>query len=150
MNIKEILQEMDELVLDTGVLIEYYRNNQAIVNLLDKYIFYPESKITLFGHNLLKSEIYYIRCRKFGIESAKEYIKHLERVMVTIGEQWLFEQAGRIKCKFPIALSDCYSISLGMLRECPVFFMPEDEIDENTVEKINSEFGAGILVLDDV
>ncbi|TFG18807.1 MAG: hypothetical protein EU530_08135 [Promethearchaeota archaeon] len=150
MNLEKVLLKIDELVLDTGVIIEYFMNHQSLGILLDKHIFHPESKITLYGHNLLKSELYYVRCRKHGRESAAKFIKHIDRVMVTIGDQWLFEQAGKIKCLFPIALSDCYSISLGLLRECPVLFMPEYEIDKKTVEGINSEFGARIIVVQDL
>ena len=145
MDLKQILQETKDLVLDTGVLIEYFKNqDQELIELLDEYVFEPDSKISLYGHNLLKCEVYYIKCRKIGIEPAREYVKRLEQIMITISDKWIFEQAGRIKCKYPIALSDCFSMSLSILRECPVFFMPEKELTNDIVDRLNSELGAKI------
>jgi len=48
---------------------------------------------------------------------------------------WLFKRAANIKCRYPIAISDCFSISLAILQECPVFFLPEYELSKDTAEK---------------
>jgi hypothetical protein len=122
--------------------------NREINSLLEEYIFTQESKITLYGHNLIKSELYYIVCREKGINKAEAVLKELKGIMNTISDTWLFKKAGNIKCSYPIAISDCYSISLAILQECPVFFLPEYELSEETVSQIKKVYNAKIeLVL---
>jgi hypothetical protein len=44
-------------------------------------VFNEASNITLYGHNLLKTEIYYIVCRKKGITEAKNILNKVESVI---------------------------------------------------------------------
>ena len=65
MSIKQILIDTPNLVLDTSVLLGYFMNEARDINsLLDEYIFTQESKIILYGHNLIKSELFYNLSRK--------------------------------------------------------------------------------------
>ena len=145
MSIENVLRETRSLILDTSVLIGYFIEEQlSIINLLDDYIFNENSSITLYGHNLLKTELYYIICRKKGSNEAKDILKKVENVTNIISESWLFEKAGQIKCKYPIAFSDCFSISLGIFQDCPIFFLKEKELSEGIVNKINEEFKSKI------
>ncbi|KKL54688.1 hypothetical protein LCGC14_2262900 [marine sediment metagenome] len=59
----------------------------------------------------------------------------------------LFEKAINIKCSYLLAISDCYSISILILQECPVFFLPEDELTGDAMGKINKEYKANIYVV---
>lgn len=146
--LEKIFEKSKAVVLDSGVLLEYFKlKNQPLNRILNKFIFHPESKITLYGHHLLKSEIYYIICRYYGENQATETLNHIDEVMVTISEKWIYELAGKIKCNYPISLPDCYSISLGILHQCPIFFMPERELPEERIKKINQEFGGRITSL---
>ncbi|KKK44990.1 hypothetical protein LCGC14_2460730 [marine sediment metagenome] len=145
MNIKQILSETNILILDTGVLLGYFMNEDLEINfLLEEHVFTQESKIILYGHNLIKTELFYITCREKGITEAKTVLKKIENIMNILSDTWLFEKAANIKCSYPLAISDCYSISLSILQECPVFFLPEDELSEDTIEKINKEYKANI------
>ena len=113
MTIETVLKETTNLILDTSVLIGYFsEENLSITPLLDTYVFSEASNITLYGHNLLKTEIYYITCRKKGITEAKNILNKVESIINIIGESWLFEKAGQIKCKYSIAFSDCFSLDL--------------------------------------
>ncbi|GAJ21112.1 unnamed protein product, partial [marine sediment metagenome] len=140
-----ILIDTPNLVLDTSVLLGYLMSEARDINsLLETYVFTQESKIILYGHNLIKSEIFYITCREKGMTEADIVLKKTEGIMNTISDTWLFKKAANIKCKYPIAISDCYSISLAILQECPVFFLPELELSREIVDKINREYNAKI------
>lgn len=148
MSIKKILRETQNLVLDTSVLIGYLMDEKlSIIPLLDEYIFNENSSLTLHGHNILKSEIYYIFCREKGISEAENVINKIENVINIITESWLFEKAGQIKCKYPIALSDCFSISLGLFQDCPIFFLEERELSDGIVDNLNNEFKCKIYIV---
>ena len=145
MSIEQILIDTSNLVLDTSVLLGYFMDETREINsLLEEYVFTQESKITLYGHNLIKSELYYITCREKGIDEAEVVLKKLKGIMNTISDTWLFKKAANIKCSYPIAISDCYSISLAFLQECPVFFLPEYELPEETVNQINKAYNVKI------
>ena len=148
MSIEKILSQTSNLVLDTSVLIGYFMDEKlSIIPLLDEYLFNKNSSLTFYGHNLLKSEIYYIICRKKGSIEAKNVLNKIENVMNIISESWLFKKVGQIKCEYPIAFSDCFSISLGIFLNCPVFFLKERELSEDVVNKINEEFNARIYIV---
>ncbi len=148
MSIEKVLGETSNLILDTSVLIGYFMEEQlSIITLLDEYIFNESSSITLYGHNLLKTEVYCIVCRKKGSNEAKDILKKIENVTNIISESWLFEKAGQIKCKYPIAFSDCFSISLGHFQDCPIFFLEERELSEEIVKKVNEEFNTKIYIV---
>ena len=110
-------------------------------------MFNEASNITLYGHNLLKTEIYYITCRKNGMTEAKNILNKVESVINIIGESWLFEKAGQIKCKYSIAISDCFSLSLAYFQDCPVFFLKERELSEEMIKKINKDFNIKIHIV---
>ena len=140
MSIKHILIDTPNLVLDTSVLLGYFMNETRDINsLLEEYVFTQESKIILYGHNLIKSGLFYITCREKGMTEAKMVLKKTEGIMNSVSDTWLFKKAANIKCRYPIAISDCYSISLAILQECPLFFLPEVELSREIVEKINRE-----------
>ncbi|MHA1190917.1 MAG: PIN domain-containing protein [Promethearchaeota archaeon] len=148
MSVKQILIDTPNLVLDTSVLLGYFMSESRDINsLLEEFIFTQESKIILYGHNLIKSELFYITCREKGMIEAELVLKKTEGIMNTISDTWLFKKAANIKCRYPIAISDCYSISLAILQECPVFFLPEAELSREIVDKINREYDAKIKIV---
>ncbi|MHA1337804.1 MAG: PIN domain-containing protein [Promethearchaeota archaeon] len=148
MSIEKIINQTNNLILDSSVLIGYFMDEKlSIIPLLDKYIFNENSSITLYGHNLLKAEVYYIICRKKNSSEASKVLNNIEKIMCIISELWLFKKAAQIKCKYPIAISDCFSISLGIFQNCPIFFLEERELSEDIVNKINKEFNARIYIV---
>ncbi len=148
MSIRQILINTPNLVLDTSVLLGYFISEARDINsLLEEYLFTQESKIVLYGHNLIKSELFYITCREISMTEAEMVLKKTESIMNTIGDTWLFKKAANIKCRYPIAISDCYSISLAILQECPVFFLPEVELSREIVNQINKEYNAKIHIV---
>ena len=143
--IKEILNETTSLILDTSILLCYFMDEiQEVNSILENYVFTSNSNITLYGHSLIKTELFYITCRLKGNEEAEHLVRKLESIMNTINDNWLYRKAASIKCKFPIAISDCYSIALAMLQDCPVFFLPEKELKAEMIKEISMEFNAKI------
>ncbi len=148
MNTKQILSEAYNLILDTSVLLGYFMNEgQEINSLLEEYVFTQESKIILYGHNLIKTELLYIICREKDMNDAEMVLKKIENIMNFISDTWLFKKAADIKCRYPLAISDCFSISLSLLQECPVLFLPEYELSRDTIEKINKEYHSKIHLI---
>jgi predicted nucleic acid-binding protein len=115
-----------------------------INSILEDYIFKLDSKITLYGHSLIKAELFYITFRLKGLREAENLVKRLENIMNTISDIWLYKKAASIKCKYPIAISDCFSISLAILQDCPVFFLTEKELSGELIEKINKDYNVKI------
>jgi len=145
---KQILNETKILILDTSVLLCYFIDEIQDINaLLEQYIFKPDSKITLYGHNLIKAELFYITCRLKGINEAVDLLNNLEKIMNSINDSWIYKKAANIKCKFPIAISDCFSIALANLLDCPVFFLPEQELQAKLIENINNTFNTEIHLI---
>ena len=149
MEIENILKKEKDLVLDTGILISYFTGEKpSIISFLDRFIFSEKSYINLHGNQLLKSEIYYIICRMKGIEKAKEVNNKVEEIINIISETNLFEIAAQIKCKYPIAIADCYSIATGIFKNCPIFFLKEEELSDKRIKKIDNEFNSRIYILE--
>lgn len=143
--IKQILDETHNVVLDTSVLLCYFMDEiQDINSILEEYIFTLDSRITLYGHNLIKTELFYITCRLKGMSEAENLVKRLENILNTISDIWLYKKAASIKCKYPIAISDCFSISLAILEDCPVFFLQEKELPGELIEKIKKDYNVKI------
>ncbi|MFW9875442.1 MAG: PIN domain-containing protein [Candidatus Thorarchaeota archaeon] len=148
MSIEKILSETTKLILDTSVLLGYLMNEDREINaLLEAYIFTQESKITLYGHNLIKTELFYITCREKGINEAEMVLEKIESVITSLSDTWIYKKAASIKCRYPIAISDCFSVSLAILQECPVIFLPEYELSIEIAEKISKEYNVKIHIV---
>jgi len=146
--IQEILGESKELILDSGVLIAYFTDeNIPIVPLLDEYIFNEASSVLLYGHNVMKTELYYIICRKKNYIEATRILEQVDKSINIISEKWLFEKAGQIKCRYSISIADCFSISLGILKGCPILFLGEEELPKDVVNDINKDFNAKVQII---
>ncbi len=149
MNVKEIIISSNKIVLDTGVLIEYFKADQnKIKHILRETLFNENSNTKIYMNYIIKSEIYYILCRALGKQKAIELLDEIESFFLFEESKKIYELAGQIKCKFPISLADCYSIATGLVQDCPIFFMKEEELSENMVRRINHEFKAKIYIID--
>lgn len=113
------------IVLDTGVMVEILEDKQK----------------TLFNHiisglmrayitSLSLTELQYVMCRKLGSSEAGNVME--EFISSNLVMPLEIEGTGRIaadlKCKFPIAIADCYSLALGKQLGLPVYMRKEKEI----------------------
>lgn len=145
---KSIIEGTEEIILDTGIYIEYFQAEESELKKdLRELLFQEDSKIRLQGHYLLKSEIYYIMCRSLGRERAEDLIEEIEEFINFIDSGFLYRIVGQIKCKYHIVLSDCYSIAVGVFQKCPVLFLKEKELSDEIVNDINEEFNVEIHIL---
>ena len=145
---KSIIEGTEEIILDTGIYIEYFQAEESELKKdLRELLFQEDSKIRLQGHYLLKSEIYYIMCRSLGRERAEDLIEEIEEFINFIDCGFLYRIVGQIKCKYHIVLSDCYSIAVGVFQKCPVLFLKEKELSDEIVNDINEEFNVEIHIL---
>ena len=118
---------MSRVVVDTGAWIEFFtgsRSGEKLMNLI--------KGVDVYVPALVVAEIFYVLCRKVGEERALEIVKAFigSNVKVVSGVD-LFIEAGRVKCKVPIALADCSVLALAsMVNGRAVFWRREKEIKE--------------------
>jgi len=144
----EIFKDYNDIVIDTGIFIEYFKQGEReLKKTLREQLFSETSEITINGHYFIKAELYYIMCRKIGKVKAEKIIKDIEEYINFVSGEFLYEIAGEIKCKYPLAISDCFSISLGIFQDCPIFFLKEKELSEEIINKINEEFKTKIYAV---
>lgn len=144
----EIFKDYNDIVIDTGIFIEYFKQGEReLKKILREHLFSETSEITINGHYFIKAEMYYIMCRKIGKVKAEKIIKDIEEYINFVSGEFLYEIAGEIKCKYPLAISDCFSISLGIFQDCPIFFLKEKELSEEIINKINEEFKTKIYAV---
>lgn len=144
----EIFKDYNDIVIDTGIFIEYFKQGEReLKKILREHLFSETSEITINGHYFIKAEMYYIMCRKIGNVKAEKIIKDIEEYINFVSGEFLYEIAGEIKCKYPLAISDCFSISLGIFQDCPIFFLKEKELTEEIINKINEEFKTKIYAV---
>ncbi len=145
---EQILKEYNDVILDTGIYIEYFQPKEnKLKKSIRELLFSEDSLITIHSHYLLKSEIYYIMCRYLGRKKAENLIKEIEDFINFISGDFLYQIAGQIKCEYPIALSDCYSIASGVIQDCPILFLKEKELSDEIVKKINDQFNSKIYLI---
>lgn len=146
--IDQLFIESNEIVVDSSILIAYFmKEKPMIISLLDKHVFDEDSSIILYTHHLMKAEIYYIICRKKDNKKAADVLNKMDKIFNVVSEKWLCEVAGQIKCSFPISLADCFSISLGILQNCPVLFLEEEELSKKIINDINNKFDAQVKII---
>ncbi len=150
MTILDVIKSANKLVIDTGVYIEYFQPREdKIKQFLRDTIFTENSRVKLYGNFVIRSEMFYILCRLIGNEKADNRMEEIGKFITYIEDSNMFKLAGQIKCKFSIALTDCYSIATGIFMECPVLFMKEGELNEAIIENINEDFNSNINILDE-
>ena len=152
MKINEIAQFIinhQKFVFDSGVILAYIQNeNEKITQLMDEVIFSEESKKTVLCTQLSLTEIFYIHCRIHGMENASSLIEDMKSMFDVLTVNSLHLIAGKLKCKYPIALSDCFSIASGIVKNVPVVFMQEKEFTKKIQNEIEQDFHVNLVIID--
>ncbi|MBD3256434.1 MAG: PIN domain-containing protein [Candidatus Lokiarchaeota archaeon] len=126
---RNILEE-NKIAIDTGVFIEYiektrygkkFKNSVLMDPGINEYHISP----------LVETELNYLFCRKWGDKQGFLMVKKMLTGYSIQSESYLREEASRFKCKYPISLSDCYSLSVAKLKTIPIYFKMEEELDTN-------------------
>jgi predicted nucleic acid-binding protein len=138
------LEKIDTLVIDTGVLVEFLRNTKMGILFQTKFLTPPPIQY-FYLNPLTYTELLYIFCREFGMKKAEKILEDKLKNFLIIDEDVLRSKAAELKCRFGIALVDCYSIASGHLKNCPVLMKKEQELSKIDISKIS----APIIFIDD-
>lgn len=109
--------------LDSSILIQkYYVKDQLTQSII-------QNGVT----NLVAlSECYYIICRKENNKAALNYIDELVKTVKIIPTEQIIKIAGQFKCKYPIALADCWTLATAFaLKINAIFAFKEKELVKN-------------------
>lgn len=124
------------IVLDTGLLVEFFTDG-ALAEFVDKQILTRKEIQTIYIHDYIATEVYYVICRQKGPEEAEKVVKQLEEITNTVPTKQLRFLAGKIKCHRAISLSDCFTCSIAQQYQIPALFKKEKELVK---EKERKEF----------
>lgn len=121
--------------LDSSILIQYYYLKDQKTKELIKH------GVT----NLVAlSECYYIICRKEDNQTALKYINELMEDVQIVSTEQIVKIAGQFKCKFSIALADCWTLATAFaLKTSAVFAFKESELKKNfqeIIKQVNLRF----------
>ncbi len=141
------------VAVDTSVIVAYLstkKDTQVSKNYiayLERELFANETYQNYLITSMTKTELLYILCRMKGWDEANEYIEQLLENFLISRDYEVEDLAALIKCKFPISLSDCFTLGVGMLFKIPVFFLEEKELTENIQERIRNELQIQLHIL---
>ncbi len=138
-------EKTDTLVIDTGVLVEYFHETE-LGNKFETRFLLDETIEYFYISPLVYTELLYIFCRKFGMEKASRLLQENLKDYLILQEEQLRSGAAEIKCRFGIALADCYSIAAANLLKCPVLMKREKELEHLSQEDLQVE----IIYIDDL
>ena len=82
------------------------------------------------------AEVEYVLCRRIGAEAARRVVELIakSRVFKIVDRPELHRAAAECKCRYAVAIGDCYSIALARLLGVKAYFRREAEL-EKAVEK---------------
>lgn len=114
------------IAVDTGVIIA------TLDGETDALIDYARRGWRLYTTEYNLTEVFYVLCRKLGMETAEKIVESLvkSRVLVTYPTAELQKTAAACKCKYKIALPDCYTIALAQRLKTKALFKKEGELIE--------------------
>jgi predicted nucleic acid-binding protein len=107
--------------LDGGALIELCLETSAGEMLRGAL---KSGKVVAYTHDMAVVEALYILCRKVGWEEAKRSVDSLllSGFLNVEAMSGLSEEASKIKCKKPIAVSDCLTLALAIRKGMTALF----------------------------
>jgi len=135
-----------DIVFDTSVLIEVMGGTDFGVKLVE--LIYRE-KIVPHITELNLIETLYVICRKQGFENSLNLINTLVNSgyfnIHSISE--IRNIIGECKCKYPISIADCTTLSLAKHLNCPAIFSKFEKEFRNIIEELSKCVGKEIIFL---
>ncbi len=128
MNEKKDTQNTSNAV-DTGVLFEFLDDSNLGKVFYQKVLKNPQFQ-KFYISPLTDVELKYLMCRQSGYKEAKEFISDFLKDFIIYPESELRDEAFRLKCNFPISISDCYSLAVGKILNIPIYMKKEKKIDQ--------------------
>lgn len=114
------------VAVDTGVVIA------TLDGETDALLEYARRGWRLYITEYNLTEVLYVLCRRFGIETAEKIVESLlkSRVLTPYPTTELRKLAAACKCKYKIALPDCYTIALAQRLGSKALFRREGELEK--------------------
>ena len=135
-----------DMVFDTSVLIEIIGGTDFGVKLIE--LIYRE-KIVPHITELNLIEALYVVCRKQGFENSLNIIDAIVDSgyfnIHCISE--IRNIIGECKCKYPISIADCTTLSLAKHLNCPAMFSRFEKEFRNIIEELSEWVGKEIIFL---
>lgn len=123
---------MKDFVLDACALIAILDDEEG-ANRVEHIIQKAENKECLIYINKLNLlEVYYIICRKVGIDRANETLFDLLNtplIVIDKLEDDVFKEAGRLKTNYKISLADSIALAEAKVRKAPLVTADHHEFD---------------------
>lgn len=116
-------------MIDTGVFIELLEGTHLGLKFKEHILNDPYISQFLLSP-FVETELKYLLCRNFGFKKAKKIVESFLKDFFILSELELRNQASKLKCKYPISIADCYSLSIAKLNSIPVYYKKEQEITE--------------------
>ncbi len=134
------------IVLDTSVLLEILMRTPYGVK-VTRSIYYGEYEPHTTYLNLAES--IYILCRRLGYEEAWKRLEILldSGYFIVHDLSEIYRYIGECKCRFPISLADCTSLSLAKLLNKPILFFKVEEEFKGVLKELEEWLGLRILFL---
>ena len=147
--LRTYMADQPAFVFDSGVMLAYIQDeHHAFTQILDDLIFSENSTKSVVLNQLTLTEIFYIHCHSHGPVKAEELLADIGSTCNVLPTERLVQLAAKLKCRYPIALSDCYSIASGIVSKYPVLFMNEREITPQILKDLQSEFSANVVIIE--
>ncbi len=125
--------------LDTSFLIyHYYKGDERTLELLHNGI---TNYVTL-------SEVLYILCRYENLKKALSYIEGIVKSVSIAPSSKISLIAGQFKCKYPIALADCWVLATAKVYRVPSLFAFKEKEIVKHLDLIKKE--VEIVFLDEI
>jgi len=143
-------EKFQYIVLDTGILVSYLSKESTAINKwLDEKIFNDELDICVICHKINLTELFYIICRKLGVDKTRQIVQTLNDYIYFCSNDEIYEIAGLIKCRYSISLADCFSIATAKFYNCALIFKQEIELNLKLISQIKNEFNTKIWILNE-
>jgi predicted nucleic acid-binding protein len=120
--------ELKSYAIDTGVLMHHYFKKD-----LDEIL-----KRSLVNEVTI-SEVLYVLCRVEGLRNALNFISDIAGKIIVPSSNSTALVAGQFKCKYPIALADCWVLATAKVNGVPALFESREEEIVKRLSKIEQE-----------
>ncbi|UXD21664.1 VapC-type toxin [Ignicoccus pacificus DSM 13166] len=123
-----------KVTLDASVLIEIALGKPDVIDyVLNNYDLLYASRLSLV-------ETYYVICRGLGREEAEKRISLISKALSIVEAEKVWKEVGECKCKYPISLGDCFTLSTSKYLNSEALFLKREKEIEKVLSQLKQEF----------
>ncbi len=138
-----------DIVFDTSIIIEIALATTYGKELIKSII---DENITPYTTMLNITEARYILCRLLGIDDSLKRIRLIldSNYFITVNTDELSDLVSMCKCRFPVSLVDCHTLSLAKMMSLPALFYRLEKEFRSIIRELEEWIGNEILFLVEV